>query len=177
MNDMLFYASIIGGIYLVMRFSGKIITKLIGLVVFLLVAFVAAYMLGFGPFKPNFTNIDAIETKFCEGENKDQDICDCIVKPLKVKYYEKFTAEELAELNEDKFESAYVLQKAISSIKDEADECLESKGKENTWNVFISELIPEGLGIDQLKGLKDKFGEILEGKKDRKKTLDEKFSD
>lgn len=176
MNDIFFYGSIIVGVYIVMRFSGKIMSKLIGLALFLVVAFAAAYLLGFGPFKPNFTNIHKMEEKFCEGENKDQDICDCIVMPLKAKYMDKFTTEELTALNKDKIESIYVLQKAISSIKDESNECLERKGNEKGWNKFIQELLPANFGIDQLDELKEKFGSILEDKKDRKKALDEKFN-
>ena len=177
MTDLLFYISIIVGIYLVMRFSGKLISKVIGLLAFLAIAFIAAYMLGFGPFKANFTNITYINEKFCEGEDKDQEICDCIVKPLTEKYKEKFTAEELKSLDENKLESAYVLEKAISSIKEKSNACLEEKGKEKAWNTFITKLLPEGFGIDKLDGLKEKFGSILEGKKERKKELDQKFED
>ena len=155
-----------------MRFSGKLMSKLIGLVLFLIVAFAAAYILGFGPFKPNFTDINKIEENFCQGENKDQDICDCIVQPLKATYLNKFNSEELKALNEDKWESAYVLYKATNLIKYESNNCLNNKGKEDGWNKFIKALFP-----DEIKDLKDQFGSILENKKDRKEALDEKFED
>lgn len=175
MNDILFYASLVIGALILLRFSGKILSKLIGLVLFALVAFTMAYFLGIGPFKPTFTDIYAMEEKFCEGEQKNDTICDCIVKPMVATYNEKFTPEELEALKNDKPESAYVFAKVIQSIKDDSDACLEERENKNAWSLFYKEVLPFDLGLDHLNHLKEKFGSILEDKKDRKENIDEKF--
>lgn len=177
MSDIVFYASIVIGVYILFKFSGKILSKVIGLVLFIIVAFTAAYLLGFGPFKPNFTDIYSIQEKFCEGEQKNDTICDCIVQPLMAEYKEKFTEEELQSLAKDKPESAYVFAKIIQAIKDDSDECLDQKGENEAWGTFFKATLPFNIGLDKLDGLKEKFGDYLDDKKDRKKELDEKFED
>jgi hypothetical protein len=177
MGNTLFYIAFIVGVYLAMRFSKKIITKLISLVIFLVVAFTAAYLLGLGPFKPNFTDVFSIEEKYCESKDKDQDICDCIAIPMRHVITSKFSREEIEDMKNDKVKSAYVFVKTINVIKDESQDCLESKGREDAWKEFTADLFPFKIGLDDINLMKEKVTDKFEKRKDEKDSIDLKFED
>lgn len=177
MDNTLFYIAAILGVYLVMRFSKKILSKLVGLVVFLAIAFGAAYILGLGPFQPNFTDVYAIEDKYCSGPEKDQDICDCIALPMKNVITSRFSADEVADMKEDKVKSAYVFAKTLSLIKDKSQECLKSKKREDAWKDFASDILPFKIGISEFSSLKESITNKFEKRKSEKDSIDSKFED
>ena len=97
------------------QFATKFIFKLIGWVIVLLGGVYVLYHFGIGPFAKNPVNVVDLQTKYCV-EEVDEDICDCVITPIRNDMNNRFSKEELSELEDKRGEALYVFQKSLSIL-------------------------------------------------------------
>lgn len=169
--------SLIAGVVFLWLAVG-IIKKMIGLLLVLTGICLFLYQKNIWPFETNLTAIDAMEEKYCKGQ--DEVTCQCIVKPLKKDIKARFTKPELDKLNGDKLAMLYVLNKSIDAIESEITNCLGETDSQDKLKQFKKELLTENIQIlgkvnkwmqEGKDILQQKFSEL----KGRKSELDEKY--
>jgi len=101
------------------------------------------------------------------------DVCECVVKKYKTIAESKFTEEELNEIENKNYESAYVFKKLADQLAIQTAFC---SGSEDSAKIlmdkFMTGLMPFGLSPAKgLDWLSEKTGEIKE-KNERKEELD-----
>lgn len=165
--------------FFLLKFAKQIVSKLLGVV--LIVGLVLGYMYknSLGPFQENVADVEVLMEKYC-GEDGDEDICDCILKPAEADLNSRFTAAERDTLKSQKIKAAYVLQKSLKATKEQSLVCLASKGATEKYKVFIQDFIPIenkylNLAEEKVKDLGEKLKNEVESFKDDKKGIDDKY--
>lgn len=136
------------------------------------------YYFKIGPFVKNVTHISVLKERYCN--DKSPEICECIVQPLAKDIEKRFTKAEIDSLKNDRINAAYIFQKSLGEIKDEAKICLKSKGKEELWSQFIKETLHiDNALTDMVENLFDDGKQALEEKvenvKDNKEGIDGRY--
>lgn len=170
---------IVGG--LLIRFAGKIAIKLVGWVVLIGGGVYALYHFGIGPFHNNPVSIVTMEETYCE-DPTEVNKCDCIVRLVKRDMERRFDDEELKELEEDRMELLYAVQRSFSHVKPQIEQCLAERGAEDELGEFTKDLIP--IDNDILKKIEDLADSIseeatdkLEDLQSKKEAIDKKYDD
>lgn len=162
---------IVSGI-LLLRFASKFIFKLMGLLLFAPAILIILYLFNIGPFSTNLFSRDNLSKKFCISE-QTLDVCECVVKKYKTLVESKFTEEELNEIENKNYESAYVFKQLTDQLAIQTAIC---SGSEDSAKIlmdkFMTGLIPFGLSPSKgLDWISEKTGEMKE-KNERKEELD-----
>lgn len=153
-------------LFLLFKFAKRIFFKLLVILLLLAAAIFGLYYFKIGPFKKNLAHIEVIKSKYCSGDSPE--ICDCIVQKLETDIRGRFSEEEIIEMREDRIKCAYVFQKSLSEISDEAKSCLKKTDNEKLWGIFIKETLQVNNAVT------DKIENLL---KEGKTVLDEKVDD
>ncbi len=166
---------------LLIRFATKFLMKLIGWVLLIGIGVYALYHFGIGPFKQNPISIATWEAKYC-GESNDKVTCNCIVMPIKKDLQSRFSSSELSEIEEDRAQLLYVIQRSFSAVKPEIQQCLGEANAEDALDNFRNNMIPIDNSIleeiEQLaEGIKEDAVNQLDGLKSKKESLDNKYKD
>lgn len=158
---------------LLLRFAGKLLVKLIGLVLLLPSILLVMYLMKWGPFKTNLFGREYLQNEFCiENNEKDSSICTCIVKPYLQFIEEKLNVEERKEIEESHVESAYLfhryqLQRSnVCALTEEESQALMTQ--------FYTTLSPFGWLSTYIVGWDLSLPEISLSA-DNKRKIDEKF--
>jgi len=164
--------------YLLFRFARKVFYKVLMFALIIALAIFGLYYFKIGPFEKNVTHIAVLKDKYCRGQNPE--ICECIVQPLAKDIEKRFSNAEIDSLKQDRINSAYIFQKSLGKIKDDAKVCLKSKGKEELWSQFIKETLHiDNALTDKLESLLDGGKQALEKKvetvKDKKEGIDGRY--
>lgn len=161
----------------ILKFAGKIMNKILGILLVVIAVFVIFYLNDLPPFQKNRASIAFLEEKYC---TTDVDICDCVVNTLKTDFAQRFSSVEREEINQDKLKSAYTLKKLLKSNKSAIEECLAKRQKEDKFKQFLKDLLPiQNKYLDQVESkfktletsLKDKVNNV----KVEKKDIDSRF--
>ncbi len=166
-------------VFLILKFATKFIIKLVAVIVLIVLAVGIMYYKSWGPFEKDLISLAELKNKYC-GEDGDEDICGCIVKPLEADIDMRFDDKEREALEADKLKSIYAMQKSLSNNKTESLECLAAKGAEEKYEEFLKDFIPiENDKIDVILEQFKKAGEKVEGAfdslKNGKDWIDEKY--
>ncbi len=166
---------------LLIRFATKFLMKLFGWILLIGLGVYAMYHFGLGPFKQNPISIATWEEKYC-GEPNDKVTCDCIVMPIKKDLQSRFSSSELSEIEEDRAQLLYVVQRSFSVAKPEIQRCLGEANAEEALENFRNDMIPIDNSIleeiEQLaEGIKEDAQHQLDGLKSKKEALDNKYAD
>lgn len=164
---------------LVLKFAKQIFSKVIGVLVIggLIVGYM--YKNSMGPFKQNVADMSTLQAKYC-GPDGDQDICDCILTPVKNDIESRFSPVERDSLEVQKIKAAYVLQKSLRATKEKAIGCLALKGATDKYKVFLQYFVPiENKYLDMVgdkaRDLGDKLKEEVTNFKENKDNIDSKY--
>lgn len=127
--------------FIVLRFVVKIIAKIIAfLVILVLIGYLLFFwnggLLDLG--NKDFM-LNELEQKYCV-EQKDEVKCDCIVKPLINDIEDKYTAEEITQMQERKLKSLRVIVQSLKENKTEIQQCLKERNAEGVWKDFLQDL-------------------------------------
>ena len=132
-----------------------------------------------GPFKNDVVNMSDLQEKYCSPDG-DQDICDCILRPLKDDMEARFSATEIDSFRHQKIKAAYVLQKSLRATKETALACLTVKGQANKYTVFLQDFVPienkylNSVG-DKARDLGDRLKAEISNFKNYKEDIDKKY--
>lgn len=126
---------------MLIKFTTKLILKVLGFVVLVAVVIGAMYAKGIGPFKDTQVGLDALTEKYC-GNPEEEAICECILQKAERDMRNRFTEDELDSLQADRIRAAYVLKRSLDATKNPAMQCLETKGMEHKYQQFINDFIP-----------------------------------
>lgn len=159
---------------LLLKFATKILFKLLGFALCVLAAVVFMYVFSWGPFKKNITQIQTLEEKYCE-EERDDDICECIVAPLKLDMIQRFSNEELEAISQDKIKSFRILTKSMDATKGSSLGCLSERGAEDKYNDFLLDFAQ--LDKEDIDFIRSKGKEIGDWIKDKADSLGESFEE
>jgi hypothetical protein len=162
-----------------LKFAKQIASKLLGVVLIAGVILGYMYKNSVGPFKTNVADMNTLSEKYC-GPDGDQDICDCILVPVKNDIESRFNKSERDSLEVQKIKAAYVLQKSLRATKESALACLAIKGKTEKYKVFLQDFVPiENKYLDMVgekaRDLGDKLKEEVSTFKDNKENIDSKY--
>ncbi len=166
--------------YLLFKFAKNLFYKVLIILLLFCTAIYGLYYFKVGPFIENVAHIDVIRERECFKKNTDI-TCECIVKLLEKDISSRFNKSEIEKMKDDRSQSAYVFQKSMSAISNQAKECLKNKGQENLWRAFIKSTLQldNSLvnGIENLieKG-KTNFDEKLNHTQCVKDNIDNKYS-
>ncbi|MGB1037788.1 MAG: hypothetical protein ACPGYY_04010 [Bacteroidia bacterium] len=163
----------------ILRFAKKLFLKVLGVLLLggLILGFL--YYKGIGPFEQNVADMNHLMQKYC-GDDGDEDICECILKPAQEDINSRFTRSELDSLTNQKIKGAYVLQKSLKATKEKALVCLASKDATSKYKVFLQDFVPienkylDLIG-DKARDLSDKVKEEISSLKEDKKDIDDKY--
>ena len=166
-------------LYLVFKFAKQIFFKILFFLLLIAGSLFALYYFEVGPFNKNVAHISVIEQKYCQDESQN-DICDCIVKPLSKDINQRFSEKEIEDMKEDRIMSAYVFQKSISKISNSSKDCLKQKDKEDLWSVFIKETLQlDNAVVQKIEELiedgKTKVDEKIQESTEKKEALDNRY--
>ncbi len=164
---------------LVLKFAKQIIAKLFGVLVIGGLILGYMYKNSLGPFKENVADLNTLQSKYC-GPDGDQDICDCILVPVKNDIESRFTSEERDSLEVQKIKAAYVLQKSLRATKESALACLALKDATDKYKVFLKDFVPKenkylDMVGDKARDLGDKLKQEVTNFKDNKDAIDSKY--
>lgn len=164
---------------LLIRFATKFLMKLFGWLLLIGVGVYAMYHFGIGPFEQNPISIQTWEAKYC-GESNDKVTCDCIVMPIKKDLESRFTSIELADIEKDRAQLLYVVQRSFAAVKPEIQRCLGDANADQALENFKNDLIPIDNGIlEEIKSLAEGIKESAESQLDelmsKKDSLDKKY--
>jgi glycerol uptake facilitator-like aquaporin len=179
MNGTLTIAVVAIGALLILKFAKKIFSKIVGVVVIGGGVLFFMYKYSMGPFKNNVADISALQEKYCSPQG-DQDICECIITPLRNDIEGRFSAGERDSLRQQKIKAAYVLQKSLRATKEAALACLALKSETDKYSVFIKDLVPvENKYLDvvgnKARDLGEKLKEEVSNFKNNKDDIDGKY--
>ena len=179
MNGTLTIVVVAIGALLILKFAKKIFSKIVGVLVIGGAILFFMYKYSMGPFQNNLADMSALQEKYC-GPEGDQDICECILTPLKKDIEGRFSAAERDSLQQQKIKAAYVLQKSLRATKETALACLALKGMTDKYSVFIKDLVPienKYLDVvgDKARDLGDKLKEEVSNFKNNKDDIDDKY--
>lgn len=153
-------------LWLLFKFAKHLFFKVLLILLLAAVAVFGLYYFQVGPFKDHITHISVIKAKYCSG--KTPEICSCIVQKLEADIQARFTPEEIEAMKADRLESAYVYQRSMAQISDDAKSCLRQSEKEELWSTFIKETLQIN------NSLTDKIEDLL---KEGKTLVDEKINE
>lgn len=161
------------------QFATKFIFKLLGWAIVLLGGVYALYHFGIGPFAKNPVNVVDLQTKYCV-EEVDEDVCDCIITPIRNDMNTRFSKEELSELDNKRGEALYVFQKSFSAVKPEVTACLAKREAESKLDEFLKDLLPVNRGvIDGVESFtqwaKESAEETIDEWTSSKESIDKKY--
>ena len=161
------------------QFATKFIFKLIGWVIVLLGGVYVLYHFGIGPFAKNPVNVIDLQTKYCV-EEVDEDICDCVITPIRNDMNNRFSKEELTELEDKRGEALYVFQKSFSKVKPEVVACLAKRDAESKLDEFIKDLLPVNRGVIEgvesfTQWAKESAEETIDDWTSSKELIDKKY--
>lgn len=107
---------------------------------------------------------------------KNQDVCDCIVIPYTKLIEDKFDKDELKEIESKNYESAYVFTKLSKQLSVQTALCAGSEDSAKVlMNKFIKEISPLGFSTAKAaEWFQTKTSEI-ENQQVRKEELDKKL--
>jgi hypothetical protein len=166
---------VITGLFLV-KYAAKLVFKILGFIFFIIALFITLYMLNIGPWSDNILSRKSLEKKFCNS-NADAQLCDCVVQPYVQILETKFLEDELREIENSNYESAYIYTKLYGELKSYVALCVgNADSAESLLNTFQNELIPVGnYAKKALDMITDKASE-MQHQTERKKELDEKLN-
>lgn len=172
-------AIVVAGILI--RFATKFLLKLLGWMLLLVVGVYGMYHYGIGPFEQNPISIQNLEETYCETPGQEIK-CTCIIQIIKADLQNRFTDAEMKDIQDDRAQLLYVMQKSFNKVKPEIQQCLGSKNAEEEFKEFTNDLIPiDNEILERLSKLKDDITETAESQIDdlssKKKELDEKFEE
>ena len=170
-------AIVVAGILI--RFATKFLIKLLGWLLLLVVGIYGMYHYGIGPFKQNPISLDTLEATYCDNP-KEEIKCTCIIQIIKADLQNRFTDDEINDIQADRAQLLYVMQRSFSKVKPEIESCLGSKNAEEEFTEFTNDLIPiDNEILKRLAQLKEDLTNGTESHLDelssKKKELDEKF--
>lgn len=159
--------------YILIKFTSKIIFKIIAFALLLPIVGILMYLFNVGPFAYNYFAKDSLSTKFCNEtsmELLEKKACNCIVKPYLYILENKFNTEELQEIEKNNYQSAYIFLKVWPSLEKEIESCCENKiERDSVVSYFFKSVTPLNLSKNDLENW-------LENKKDKlineKETLE-----
>jgi len=165
-------------LFLLFKFAKRIFFKILLILLLTGAAVFGLYYFKIGPFKNNIAHIEVIKEKYCNGNTPE--ICDCIVKKLEADIKTRFTISEISEMKSDRIQCAYVYQKSMVKISDEAKSCLKTTGNEKLWGIFIKETLQLNNAVtekieDLLKEGKTAIDEKIDDVKGKKEDLDSRY--
>ena len=154
MNIVVVVLAIVVG-FIVIKFVAKVIFKLIGFVIILLLTL---YMLfywngGLLDLGNNHFMLYELEQKFCKTEKKE--ICNCIIQPLIVDVEQQYRPDNIEEIKSNKMKSVKIILKSMHKNKLSIKECLKMNDADSLWGVFKKELLLDNIGSDMKKLLDD----------------------
>lgn len=158
------------------------IRRLIWNLIFITAGIYALYYFKVWPFKENVAGTEYLKSKYCDKKDAPREtaICDCIIRAAELDMQNRFGAEGLKEIQEDRAKSAYALQKSLAVIKPEALRCLKQQGQDAAWDQFVSDLAT--LDNPLLKKAKEilstgaeKLEDAWKEKKTEKASIDSKY--
>lgn len=162
-----------------LKFAKQIVSKLLG--VLLISALIVGYMYknSLGPFKKNLADMNHLEEKYCL-DDKDTDICECILKPAQKDMLKRFTPAEIDSLKTEKIKAAYILQKSLTATKEQALTCLATKGSTEKYKEFLQDFVPiESSYLDivsqKARDLGDMLKEEVANFQEDKEEIDSKY--
>lgn len=164
---------------LVIKFATGVLLKLIGVICLLGGLLIVLYQNAIWPFHENSISIEWLEKKYCDGENRDEPKCNCIVKLIRADLNNRFTADELKELSENRIKQAYVIKKSYKVRLNEIKTCLGDNAdtelksfNETLWLQDKETLKKTG---DWFSEKSDNIKESYEDLKDEKSDIDRKY--
>jgi len=166
---------------LLIRFATKFLLKVFGWLLLIGLGVYVMYHYGIGPFKQNPVSIQTWEEKYC-GPSNDKVTCDCIVMPIKQDLEKRFGPSELREIEQDRAQLLYVVQRSFAAVKPEIQQCLGEANAEQALEDFRNDMIP--INNDVLEEIKRLAEGIKEGAKSqlddfmsKKDSLDKKYEE
>ncbi len=164
---------------ILIKFATKFLIKLLGWVLLLALGAYAMYHFGIGPFDKNPFTIASLEAKYCDAP-EEQIKCDCIVQLVKKDLESRFSKNELTEIEADRAQLIYVVQKSFNTVKPDIVECIGADKAEKVLSDFRNDLIPIDNDIlENLIELKDDISDSAKNQVDeltkKKEVLDEKY--
>jgi hypothetical protein len=170
-------AIVIAGILI--RFATKFLLKLLGWFILIALGIYALYHYGIGPFEQNPISIQTWEDKYCNNP-EDKVTCDCIVYPIKNDLESRFTTSELAEIEKDRAQMLYVVQRSFVAVKPQIQRCLGNANADKALEDFKNDLIP--IDNDVLEEIQQFAEDVKAGAQkqiddmsNKKESLDEKY--
>ena len=159
---------------LVLRYIVKRLFKILFFLLLVAGVVIALYLGDIGPFN-KVVNLDYIETKFCEGELKTSNKCVCIVEPIASDMRKRFSGDELAELNADKFNAAYTLLMSFDKKKTDIKQCLAASQAEAELGEFFTSTFGVNVGNVSVESLMKVLEKLYGESKEAVDTLNKKY--
>ena len=128
---------------IIIRIITKVLGRLIGLVFLVLATVVVMYYYNWGPFKDHTADVTVLVDRYCQGEEQDEDVCDCVIRLAQADMEYRFTPSELDSIRNNKWMSVHVLTKSMDATRSEAMECLATREAEHKYDSMVSLLIPQ----------------------------------
>lgn len=122
----LFVVLLIALIWYVTKFFVKVF-------IFISILFVGLgylYTNNIGPFKKESIDINLLKEKYCK-ENKDEDICDCIVSIIE---------RDVDTISVDSSNDKFLIHKSIIDTYNESLECLEKRNVKSKYKIFLVDI-------------------------------------
>ena len=126
---------------LLIKFATKLIAKVVGVMVLVAVVVGFLYTKGIGPFQDKSLDIASLTEKYCENPEEEA-ICDCILRKAEADMRNRFNAEEIDALTDERIRAAYVLKMSLDATKPAAMQCLQKRGMEQKYKQFTNDFIP-----------------------------------
>ena len=164
---------------LIIRFATRVLFKVIGWLLLVVLVVYGLYYWGLPPFENNPYSIRTWEAKYCG--DPDADVrCSCIVQPIKNDIESRFTKSELEALEDDRLDMLYTLWRSYEGLEDQIKRCLAEDQAEDQLDVFIKDMIPINNEIlDELSNLsgfiEDEADAQVNKLEERKRKIDERF--
>ncbi len=179
MNSTLTIVVVVIAAFLIFRFAKQLFSKIFGVLIIAGAILFFMFKYSMGPFKNDVVNMSDLQEKYCNPDG-DQDICDCILRPLKDDMEARFSATEIDSFRHQKIKAAYVLQKSLRATKETALACLTVKGQANKYTVFLQDFVPienkylNSVG-DKARDLGDRLKAEISNFKNYKEDIDKKY--
>ncbi len=116
------------------------------------------YMMNAGPFKNEIAGIQNLKEKFCN-EKASANKCDCIVKKLEIDIRERFSSDEIKELEDNKLLMLGAAIKSFKAQEEAIDACLEVRNASHEKEEFIKQVFDQKGFIGKAKGVMNDFVE------------------
>jgi hypothetical protein len=141
--------------YILIKFTSKLIFKLIAFALLLPIVGILLYLFNVGPFAHNYFAKDSLTIKFCNEntmELLEVKACNCIVKPYGSILENKFSAAELQEIEKNNYQSAYIFLKVWPILEKELESCCENNiEKDSVISYFFKSVTPLNLSKNELE--------------------------